>query len=150
MQFLGNHPSSPEDGDDSGRLFDADEAPTIFRDRETRVRDLPGTGLAAELLHEFVDLTETGGANRVPLRFQTSRGIDRNSAAQCSLATLRKRSALADFTEPQVLDLNYFCERGCVVHFRDGHVLWSDPRLVIRLVRRTSTYVSLGIGPFTG
>jgi hypothetical protein len=49
-QFLGNHPSSPEDGDNSGSLFNADEAAAIFSDRETRVSDLPRAGLAAKLL----------------------------------------------------------------------------------------------------
>ena len=39
-------------------------------------------GLAAELLNEFVNLTETGRAYRVSLRFETARRIDRDSAAQ--------------------------------------------------------------------
>jgi hypothetical protein len=66
-QFLGDHLSSPKDSDDSGSLFNSDESAAIFGDRETRVRDLPGARLASELLHEFVDLSETRGTDRVPL-----------------------------------------------------------------------------------
>ena len=68
------------------------EAAAVFGDGETRVGDLPGIGLAAQLQHQFVDLAEAGGADRMTLRLQSSGGIDRYPPAKRGLAAFHASS----------------------------------------------------------
>jgi hypothetical protein len=55
-----------QDGDAGHRLFDAVQSAAVLRDRQPRAVDLAGTGLMAQLRDKFVDLCETGGADRMP------------------------------------------------------------------------------------
>src|SRR5262245_47181342 len=111
-----------EDGNNGCRFFITQKAAAILGDRPSRVLDLPGAGLAAELRDELVQLNDAGGADRVPLRQQAARGVDRNAAAEPRRAGFGGRAALAACTETQVLDLQDFGESRGVMNLRDRHL----------------------------
>ncbi|MCY1530423.1 hypothetical protein D9M68_656080 [compost metagenome] len=81
--------------------------------------------------HQFVELAEPGGTERMALRFQAARGVDRDSPTQGEFATFSRRPALAKRDQAEVLDLNDLAHRRGVMDFGDMHVLWSQARLLI-------------------
>jgi hypothetical protein len=124
--LLRDHRLSAKDGYNRGRLFDADEATAIFCDGNARVLDLTRSSLAAELLNELIYLTETSGTDRMPLRLETARGIDRDAAAECGFASFGEPSALTGLAESGIFNWDDFSKGGCVVHFRDRDIPRTD------------------------
>src|SRR5690606_34641872 len=123
--------SAAEDGHAGHRFFNALQAPAVLRQCYPRTFDLAWPGLAAQLGHEFMDLPEAGGPDRMALGFQPARRVDRNAAADLRLAPLAQGPALAELAEPQVLDLDDLAHGGRIVDFGDRHVLRSHASALI-------------------
>src|SRR4051794_13592926 len=70
-------------GDDRHRLvLTAVQAAAVLGDAEAGASYLARTGFSAQLQGQLEQLGDAGRTRRVALRFQSSRGIDRNAAAQ--------------------------------------------------------------------
>src|ERR1043165_5213539 len=69
----------------------------------TRTLDLADARLAAQLPHQLHHLTERRGAERLALRQETTRDVDRAAAPERRAAVGEDRSLLAPVTQTQLL-----------------------------------------------
>ena len=88
--------SLAQDVDRHGGFLDALQAAAVLLDRVARALDLAGAGFAAQLRHQFEELADAGGAERMALRFEAARRIDRDAPAERELAALGGRAAAAE------------------------------------------------------
>src|SRR5207342_2776737 len=88
--------------------------------------DLARAGLAAQLGHQFVELADAGGTQRMALGFETTRGVDRDPAADGEFAALGRRAAATRGDEAEVLGLDDLAHRRRVVDFGDVDVAGPD------------------------
>jgi hypothetical protein len=59
-----------KNGDRDGRFLNAAQAAAIFDKGDARAFDLTSAGLAAQLRHQFENLTEARGADGMAFRFK--------------------------------------------------------------------------------
>ena len=79
-----------------GAFLDADQAAAVLLDRMACALDLAGAGLPAQLRDQFVELADAGGAERVALRLEAARRIDRDAPAKREVAAVGGRPAAAE------------------------------------------------------
>jgi hypothetical protein len=118
--------SSTEYRDDRHGLFDPDHAATILGDCELCGGHLATIGLAAQLHNQFVNLCESRRANRVSLRFETARRVDRDAATYAGFATLARRATITARHQAEVFDLYDLADCGGVMHFGHADVCGAD------------------------
>src|SRR5688572_30633208 len=63
-------------------LLDTHEAAAVFDYTEAGIGDLRRPRLAADLTHDIVDHHHAGRADRMALRYQTARHVDRDSPTE--------------------------------------------------------------------
>src|SRR3990167_9610419 len=92
-----NHfcPSATEDGDGGHGFFNSEQAPTVFCDGKAGPLHLASPRFAAQLHDQFMQLTQPGGADRVPFGLQSTRGVDRDASTNRGAAALGERPPLA-------------------------------------------------------
>src|SRR5512134_548508 len=78
-------------------------ATAIFLDGVARAFHLACSCFTAQLCDQFEKLTDAGGAERVALRFEAARWIDRDASAQREIAALGGWSATTQWRESKVL-----------------------------------------------
>src|SRR5262245_26392303 len=97
--------------------------------------DLSWARLAAELRHDLADLRRAGGADRMALGLEATRGIDRDLAAEARPAPFRRETPGARLEEPQTLRGHDLGDREAVVQLDHVDVGRSLPGLAIRALR---------------
>src|SRR5260370_37020414 len=122
---------------DRARRTEADNV----RHADLRVRDHPF--LRAIVLcympHDLADIRDAGCAQRMALREQTARYVDRPFAAEVrmySAALVDKLARLAVAAEAEVLVMHQLRRREAVMQFRKAHVTRPDARRLVRLLGR--------------
>src|SRR3546814_19758170 len=93
-------------GRSSELRFDAVQATAILGQRQPRRLDLARAGVATQLCYQFKDLCKPGGPNRMPLGFEATGRINRDTAAQSGFTALGYRPAIAEIAEAKILDLD--------------------------------------------
>src|SRR6266849_1939219 len=120
---------------DRARRTEADNV----RHADLRIRDLPllRATVLRQMPHDLADVRDAGRAQRMALREQSARYIDRPLAAEVrmdSAALVDKLACLAVAAEPEVLVMHQLGRREAVMQFREAHVSRSDPRHLVRLL----------------
>ena len=129
-----------------GGLLDTHEAAAVFGDRHARTLDLTGSGFVAQLRHQFEDLRQAGGADRMSPGLEAAGRVDRNASAEARGARLDQRTALTDGAELQVLGLQDFCKRRRIVYFGDVDITGPDPGPRVGLLRSQATHMLIVVG----
>src|SRR5690349_3510982 len=111
-----------QDVDGDSGFLDTDETSAVLLDRMARAGYLSGLGLAAELGHEFVELPEPGGTDRVPFGLQATGRVDGDAAADGEVPPLGAGTPLSRGGQTEVLGLDDLAHRGGVVHLGNVHV----------------------------
>src|SRR6266849_5649688 len=111
------------------------------RHADLRIRDLPlpRATVLRQMPHDLADIRDAGCTQRMALREQSARYVDRTLAAEVrmySAAFLDKLARLAIAAEPEVLVMHQLGRCEAVMQFREAHVSRSDPRHLVRLLRR--------------
>src|SRR4051794_16196396 len=94
--------------------------------------DLPRAAAAAQLVDDLVDLAEAGRADRLALRQQASRRVDRQPAAEARRAGLDERAALAGRAEAELLRRNDLGAAVGVLQLDDVDVVGAEARRLVR------------------
>src|SRR3546814_8239810 len=135
------------DLDDAGdRLFDAVQATAILGQRQPRPLDLARAGFATQLCYQFKDLCKPGGPNRMPLGFEATGRINRDTAAQSGFTALGYRPAIAEIAEAKILDLDDFAHRGGVMHPGHRNIVRANAGLFIGALRTERGAMFLDFG----
>src|SRR5260370_2718126 len=111
------------------------------RHADLRIRDLPllRATVLRQMPHDLADIRDPGRTQRMALREQSARYVDRPFAAEVrmySAALLDKLACLAVAAEPKVLVMHQLGRCEAVMQFREAHVSRSDPRHLVRLLGR--------------
>src|SRR5574338_1469110 len=103
--------SVPQDMDRYRGFLDALQAAAVLLHGMAGALDLARAGFAAQLGHQFVEVADTGGAQRMAFGFKTARGVDRDPAADGEVTALGRRAALTQIDEPEVFGLDDLAHR---------------------------------------
>src|SRR3546814_615921 len=100
---------------------------------EPRPFDLPRTRLATQMEADFIEVRDTGRAERMPLGEQPTRYVDRDVAAECGVAAVDQGAASASLTKTEILVMQDFGRGEAVMKFDEVEVGDVDPRSRIGL-----------------
>src|ERR1700722_20853714 len=120
-----------QDGHARYRFLDTVQSAAIFCNRDPRAVDLAGPGLVTQLRDKFVDLREAGGADRMPLRFQSSRRIDRYATSDSGFAAFADGAAVAEGAQAEIFYLDDLAHGGSIVHFGNRDIARPDACLFV-------------------
>jgi len=84
----------------------------------------PRARFAKLMRNELEDMAKAGRADRISFRLEPGRWIDRDAAADPSLAARGDRAIVAEVIEAKVLDMDNFTHGGSIVDLGD----WKHPR----------------------
>ena len=116
-------------------FFNVVETTTILGDSNACIDNLAIAGLAAQLCHEFEDLNDSGGPDRVTLGDETTRRIDRYFSTEFRCARFAERPALTPSTQAEIFDLLNLGKRRGVMYLGHVDIRARDARLVVSLER---------------
>lgn len=120
------------------RYDDGTTEPDIVLQSVFQAVDLTLIAPSAQLPAQFARLRETGGAERVPLRNQTTRGVhDRTSSAERGVSGIDELVGFTLFAELEGVVGDQLVGREAVVQLDDANVLGRD----------SSDFVSFGCKP---
>src|SRR5208282_911698 len=91
------------------------EATAVFGESYARVIHLAGAASPAQLVGDFHDLRDSGGANRMALREESAAGIDHVASAEIHAPPSQEPGTLAPRAQSKFLACDEFCRRRCVV-----------------------------------
>jgi len=97
------------------------------------------------LRDELEDLAEPRRADRMPFRFETSRRVHRDAAADPRIAPRRRRATFAERTESEVLDLHDLAHGGRVVDLGNAHLARPDSGLFVSRERGATADVAFDL-----
>jgi hypothetical protein len=129
-------------------FFNVVKTATILGDGNARIDDLAVAGLAAQLCHEFEDLDDSSGPDRVALGDETTRRIDRHFSTEPRSARFAERPTLTPSTQAEIFDLLNLGKRRGVMYLGHVDIRARDARLVISLERCAPSDVIRIVGDF--
>ena len=115
-----------------------------LRQTDLRARDLTRAGTAGELLMNFDDLRDAGGADRMAAAGQAAAGIHRDAAAERGVAVLQKADGFAAAAEQKVFDVEQFLRRRGIVDFGDCDVARVDAGSFVSAAGRALGGIAVG------
>src|SRR3546814_11050940 len=95
---------------------------------EPRPFDLPRTRLATQMEADFIEVRDTGRAERMPLGEQPTRYVDRDAAAECGVAAVDQGAASASLPKTEMLVMQDFGRGDEVRNFAKVEGGAVDPR----------------------
>src|SRR5882757_9320284 len=93
-------------------------------------------GLTTQMCRYLVNVGNTGGSQRMPLRQETAGYVDRDAPAQGRLAAVYQPPALTVAANPEIFVMQDFSRGKAVMQFDQIQVLWTESRHLECRLRR--------------